>query len=119
MKSEKEGSTKKKNSSNAGAVVSAFGAGTSYGFLEDVLGIERGLARKWRSNAKKAGKIPDLFTEQYSTGVTRAGMLEEIKEALVIFFLFGDLHREWVQAPHSEARHLEIGAGATTLCSFS
>ena len=87
MKAEKEGSTKKKNSSNAGAVVSAFGAGTSYGFLEDVLGIERGLARKWRSNAKKSGKLPDFFLEEYPAGVTRPGMLNEIKAGLVTFFL--------------------------------
>ena len=46
MKDEKEGSTKKKNSSKAGAVVSAFGAGTTYVFLEEVLVIEKGLARK-------------------------------------------------------------------------
>ena len=113
MKDEKEGSTKKKNSSKAGAVVSAFGAGTTYVFLEEVLGIEKGLARKWQSNAKKTGKLPDFFLEKYPAGVTRSGMLDEIKEALVIFFLSETYIESGAKLP---ARHLKIGAAATTVC---
>jgi hypothetical protein len=85
MKPELEGG-KRKNSANAGAVVSAFGAGTTYGFLEDVLKIPRGLARTWRSLAKKKGKLPEFFTASYPSGVHRPGMLLQIKAALVQFF---------------------------------
>ena len=86
MKPKQEGSTKRKNSTYAGAVASAFGANTSYAFLEDELNIPRGLARKWRSLAKKKGKFPDFLTASYPSGVHRNGMLLQIKAAPVTFF---------------------------------
>jgi hypothetical protein len=88
MKPEKDGGTgKRKNSANAGAVLSAFGAGTSYAFLEDVLKIPRAQARRWRCDAKKMGKLPDFFTAQYPEGVTRDKMVIQLKAHLVKFFL--------------------------------
>jgi hypothetical protein len=105
MKPEKEGGTgKRKNSANTGAVASAFGAETSYAFLEDVLGIPRAQARRWRSDTKKMGKLPNFLTAQYPQGVTRDKMVLQLKAHLVKFFL-----------SHSQSWHLQVGTGASSL----